>query len=228
MSGPSDRVFFRAGYVTSLDAWERYLSDGHGIRLDADDDAPDCEWLPDEDDEEFEEGQESGEPTLPEEDEPLLAKQRSIFNRLSDYQGNFRGLYRAAPPEVKARLVLPHTFTRIIKHPELGGTYHEWNLFIPTSWSSPSMRTKGPGDVDRQRIQAFVEEANGLIEDHERREAAGFKFQEPDFKFERFPDWAISRPLLSDKELSNLIHAGPDSMRLWGISPREFLHPYMS
>ena len=93
-------------------------------------------------------------------------------------------------------------FSRIIKRPDLGGKYHEWNLFIPTSWSAPSMRTKGPGDVDRTRIQAFIEEANGLIEDQERREAAGFKLQEPDFKFQRFPDWAISRPLLSDKELS--------------------------
>ena len=63
------------------------------------------------------------------------------------------------------------------------------------------MRTWGPGEVDLKRIQAFIEEANGLIKDDERREAGGFKFQEPDFKFERFPDWAIARPVLSDKEL---------------------------
>ncbi|PIL23043.1 hypothetical protein GSI_14350 [Ganoderma sinense ZZ0214-1] len=220
----SDKVFFRAGYVISLDAWERYLSDGHGIRLDADDIA-DCEESPDEGDDEEEE-QEGGKP-MSEEEKQLLAKQQSTFDRVSDYRGNFRGLYREASPEVRTRLVLPHTFTRIIKDGDLG-TYHQANLFIPTSWSGPSMRKNGPGDVDRQRIQAFIEEANGLIKDLERREAAGFKFQEPDFKFERFPDWAIFRPLLSDKELSNLIHAGPDSMRLWGISPREFLHPYMS
>ena len=63
------------------------------------------------------------------------------------------------------------------------------------------MRTRGPGDVDRTCIQAFIEEANGLIKDDERRAAGGFKFQEPDFKFQRFPDWALARPLLSDKEV---------------------------
>nr|VWO99990.1 Polyamine oxidase (EC [Ganoderma boninense] len=221
----SDKVFFRAGYVISLDAWERYLSHGHGIRLETND-VPDSEESCDEDDKEEE--QENDEPSTPEADKPLLAKQRSISDRVSDYRGNFRGLYRQASPEVRARLVLPHTFARIIEDAELGGTYHEWNLFIPTSWSGASMRKKGQGDVDRTRIQAFIDEANGLIKDAARREAAGFKLQEPDFAFARFPDWAITRPLLSDKELSNLIHAGPDSMRLWGISPREFLHPYMS
>ena len=63
------------------------------------------------------------------------------------------------------------------------------------------MRTWGPGEVDLKRIQAFIKEANGLIKDDERREAGGFKFQEPDFKFQRFPDWALARPLLSDKEV---------------------------
>ncbi|KAM5541669.1 hypothetical protein V8D89_004650 [Ganoderma adspersum] len=221
----SDKVFFRAGYVISLDAWERYLSDGHNKHFGADDVA-DCVQSSGEDS--VEEGGEGGTPVMSKEGRQLLAKQRSIFNRVGDCRRAFRGLYRRASPEVKARLVLPHTFTRIVKpHGQLG-TYDEWNLFIPTSWCSPSMRKKGPGDVDRERIRAFIEEANGLIKDSERRETGGFKLQEPDFKFERFPDWAVSRPLLSDKELKNLIHAGPDSMRLWGISPREFLHPYVS
>ncbi|KAM5543609.1 hypothetical protein V8D89_002860 [Ganoderma adspersum] len=210
MSRP-DNVFFRAGYVISLDAWERYFSDGHGRRIGADDVADRVELS-------GEDGKEDSQP---------LAKQQSNFGRVTDFRRAFRGLYRGASPEVKARLVLPHTFTRIVKRGHQD-TYRDWNLFIPTSWCSPSMRTKGPGDLDRKRIQAFIEEANGLIKDDERREAGGFKFQEPDFKFERFPDWALARPLLSDKELKNLVHAGLDSMRLWGISPREFLRPYVT
>ena len=99
------------------------------------------------------------------------------------------------------KLIVCLAFTRIVKPHGQSGTYDEWSLFVPTSWCSPSVRTRGPGDVDRERIQAFIAEANGLIKDDERREAGGFKFQEPDFRFERFPDWAIARPVLSDKEL---------------------------
>ncbi|KAI1787967.1 hypothetical protein LXA43DRAFT_1027111 [Ganoderma leucocontextum] len=137
---------------------------------------------------------------MSDEERQLLAKQEFVGHRVTDYRQSFRGLYRNAPPEVRTRLVLPHTFTRILKHPQLG-RFWEWNLFIPTSSSGPSVRTKGPGDIDRKRIQTFIDEANSLIKDGERREAGGFKFVESDFKFERFPDWAIDRPPLSDKEL---------------------------
>ncbi|KAM5543608.1 hypothetical protein V8D89_002859 [Ganoderma adspersum] len=208
----SDDVFFRAGYVISSDAWERYFSDGHGRRIGAND-------IVDSVQSSGKDGKGDNQP---------LAKQQSNFYRIVDFRRAFRGLYRRASPEVKARLVLPHTFTRIVKPHGQPDTYDEWNLFIPTSWCKPSMRTRGPGDVDLKRIQAFIEEANGLIKDDERREAGGFKFQEPDFKFQRFPDWALARPLLSDKEVKNLVHAGLDSMRLWGISPREFLRPYVT
>lgn len=63
------------------------------------------------------------------------------------------------------------------------------------------MLTKGPSNIDRERIQTFIDGANSLIKDDARREAGGFKLSEPDFKFERMPDRAVSRPLLSQKEL---------------------------
>ena len=89
----------------------------------------------------------------------------------------------------------------VVKLDSKGGKFFEWNMFILTSSSGPSMRTKGPSDIDRERIQAFIDGANSLIKDDARREAGGFKLSEPDFKFERIPEGAVSRPLLSQKEL---------------------------
>ena len=102
----SDKVFFRAGYVISLDAWERYFSDGHNKHPD-EDDVADCVQSSGEDS--GEEGGEGGTPVMSKEDRQLLAKQRSIYNRIGDCRRSFRGLYRGASPEVRARLVLPHS-----------------------------------------------------------------------------------------------------------------------
>ena len=93
----SEDVFFRAGYVISVDAWERYFSDGHGRRIEADDDIDADRVQPSG---EFEDGKEDSEP---------LAKQQSNFGYVTDFRRAFRGLYRGASPEVKARLVLPHS-----------------------------------------------------------------------------------------------------------------------
>ena len=136
---------------------------------------------------------------------------------------------------------------RILKLPDGDSDEsYEWDLLVPTSWGYPETRTMGgPADVDRERIQTFVDGANSLIEDDARREVGGFRFSEADFKFERMPEWALHRPILSTKDLrvcprwfttrsgrpgplltvgvQDMIHAGRESFKLWGLSTREFL-----
>ncbi len=101
----SDIVFFRAGYVICLDAWQRYFTDGHSIRFD--DDTAVYEESSDEDDGE-EEPREGDEP-ISEEEKQLIAEEDSICDRVTDYRQSFRGLYREASPDVRTRLVLPHS-----------------------------------------------------------------------------------------------------------------------
>lgn len=99
-------------------------------------------------------------------------------------------------------MVLYRGFTRIVRLPELeGGKFFEWSIFIPTSWGYSSTRARGPSNIDRERIQTFVDVANSLIKDDARRDGGGFKLSEPDFKFKRIPDWGVSRPLLASREL---------------------------
>ncbi|KAI1787958.1 hypothetical protein LXA43DRAFT_1027049, partial [Ganoderma leucocontextum] len=228
----SANTFFRAGYVTSLDAWKRYLADGHNIHFRARDDTEADEDSSDDEDEdadgdedEDEEEQQISRPPISEEERTMLEESEARFRFISRSRGTFRGLYRRAPLEVRTRIVLPHSFTRIVKLPQ-GGKFYEWNMFIPTGWSGASMRTRGPSNVDRERIQTFIDGANSLIKDDARREAGGFTLSEPDFKFDRVPDSAVTRPLLSAKELKDLVNVGPESAQLWGLTPREFLRPY--
>ena len=104
----SETDFFRAGYVISLDAWDKYFADGHGRRIGADN-IVDCVQSSGKDDKEEEREDDKGKPVMSEEEKQPPAEQQSNFYRVVDFRRAFRGLYRRASPEVKSRIVLPHS-----------------------------------------------------------------------------------------------------------------------
>ena len=96
---------------------------------------------------------------------------------------------------------------RKVKPGGQAGEFHERNHFIPTTWSGPSGRTKSPRNLDREPIQTFVDAASSLVKDDVRRAEGGLKYctgcrPGEDLKCARPPDWASSRPFLTDKELA--------------------------
>ncbi len=125
-------TFFRGGYVTSLDAWKRYLADGHNIHIrtrhdhpgsssDEDEDEDDDDDDDDDDDEDDSEdasgdGEQTGGPQMSEDDRLLKEKMGAEF--MSRARQAFRSLYRKAPLEVRTRLVLPHSELKclIVQH----------------------------------------------------------------------------------------------------------------
>ncbi|PIL23008.1 hypothetical protein GSI_14315 [Ganoderma sinense ZZ0214-1] len=60
-----------------------------------------------------------------------------------------------------------------------------------------------------------------------RRAGSSSRTSDAEFKFERMPEWALHRPILSTKELRDMIHAGREAFKLWGFPTPEFLRPYV-
>ena len=114
----SETTFFRAGYVTSLEAWKRYLADGHNIHFRAKPDKPDQDEDEDESEDEDQDEEDDNDgngddenrrPPPSEEAREMMEKSDAIFQFVSRSRQAFRNFYRKAPLEVRTRLVLPHS-----------------------------------------------------------------------------------------------------------------------
>ncbi|KAI1793600.1 hypothetical protein LXA43DRAFT_1081199 [Ganoderma leucocontextum] len=206
------RYKYRCGYIIDLESCKRYFAVGHQLSYDH---IKPC----------VNHGYGKG--------KKLSAAERRLYldedlqlQLSQDFPSSFRHLRRKAPPEVRLRLVLLHSWMREVQHenPKFGERLHS-GLFLPTdSGTGAKFREAGPTDVDRQRLEMFVETMNALLKQDADHEPA--RFTPADFAFETIPERAVSGPLLDADEMKELLSAGREFMEFYGVSPREFLEIY--
>ena len=111
----------------------------------------------------------------------------------------------------RVRVALTHWFPLLLhsaawmreiphENPKFGKWLHH-GLFIPTdSGIGSKFREGGPTDVDRERLQMFIDTMNGLLKQGV-GDVEGARFTSADFTFETIPELALSGPLFDDKEM---------------------------
>ncbi|PIL34704.1 hypothetical protein GSI_03484 [Ganoderma sinense ZZ0214-1] len=227
------RYEHRCGYIIHLDAGKRYFEAGHHIPFDHI--KPPARLSRGKGKEKGKgKGKGKGKKKLSAE-RLELRKAEYLMDALTEFLLDcFRCFRRDAPPEARVRFVLPHSWRREVPHenPRFGNRPHK-GLFLPTdSGIGAHFRRNGPTDVDRERLEVFIETMNGLLPhqdadaDADNGEQAKSRFTVSDFTFETIPEDALLGPLLDEKEMGELLRTGPESMELYGVSPRAFIETY--
>ncbi|KAI9061156.1 hypothetical protein FKP32DRAFT_1594835 [Trametes sanguinea] len=114
-----------------------------------------------------------------------------------------RSIRRRMDPELTKRLVILHYW--------LPDTPPWVNLFLPTG---VELHQREEGDIDRQRLQTFIDTCNAYIEDDQLRATAGLKTG--DFEYMVVKDQSLIYPGLRDNEYMELLR-NPELQELYGI-----------
>ncbi|KAI9061157.1 hypothetical protein FKP32DRAFT_1759895 [Trametes sanguinea] len=191
---------YRTGYVISQEACRRYLEQGCGVRALAPPppanlaDIP----LPSNLEEEYDAGEFDPHNWRLEQMADLERTQCLSFGRW------FRSIRRhRMDPELTKRLVMLHYWQSDTR---------PWdNLFLPTG---VELRQREEGDIDRQRLQTFIDTCNAYIEDDQLRATAGLKPE--DFEYVVVKDQSLVYPGMCDKEYWELLR-NPELQELYGI-----------
>ncbi|KAI9061158.1 hypothetical protein FKP32DRAFT_987165 [Trametes sanguinea] len=115
----------------------------------------------------------------------------------------FRVIRRRMNPEMTKKLVILHYC--------LSDTRPWVHVFLPTG---VEMHQREEGDIDRQRLQTFVDTCNAYIEDDQLRATAGLKPE--DFEYVVAKDQEIIYPGMGDKEYWELLR-NPELQELYGM-----------
>ncbi|OSC97729.1 hypothetical protein PYCCODRAFT_1112212 [Trametes coccinea BRFM310] len=137
------------------------------------------------------------------------------------YSGLFLYVHNKASPEIRTQLVIPHLMHRVERCPSHGVCMRKV-CFVPTGRGSPN---EPESDLDRDRLQLFIQGYNTLIRDPERRASAGLT--EADFTFVRLPESEIFRPTFWNNKVREMRTADRAAWDLYGLSRPEFAYMYL-
>ncbi|KAI0327624.1 hypothetical protein GY45DRAFT_1327397 [Cubamyces sp. BRFM 1775] len=203
-----DGYWFRGGYTIRMGALRRYLEKGHEIKYRPFMPAPNPREL---------------EGTPHERLAKLKAlwteKKRIEFEFMVDVQRRRLPRIRSlAPPELRARLVIPCGIYRDVPHTIIR-PYQKLAVYVSTSICPPTSRRLAAAAEDEERLKIFIDAMNELLPDDVRDEAS---LTLQDFTFASVAERFVHMPVFTDDCLQDMINY-PSLARLYGIPPRYML-----